>query len=192
MQSHIRRARVCLAVTCHLHCWRNDQDLLRDNAVTREWNGYRNKSQHRKFTLEKKSILPLQRGHEPRIFRPRTWRSTTELSRCHIHIRTNEEGREEEKREDQHRERRGRENVVRMWSDTPLYGKCIWILISAFNRVLTTTPLSGSGSVRLTERLLIASPFYGKCFWILNGAFNSVTVDNRIVGRRGVFTGWSK
>ena len=52
--------------------------------------------------------------------------------------------------------------------------------------------VSGSGSVRLTEILLTTTPFYGKCFWILNSAFNSVTVDNRIVGRRGVFTEGSK
>ena len=45
-ESHIRRVCVCLAVTCHLHFWRNDRDLLRATAVTRGWNGYRNKSQH--------------------------------------------------------------------------------------------------------------------------------------------------
>ena len=34
----------CLAVTCHLHCWQNDRDLLRATAVTRGWNGYQNES----------------------------------------------------------------------------------------------------------------------------------------------------
>ena len=29
-----------LAVTCHLHFWQNDRDLLRATAVTRGWNGY--------------------------------------------------------------------------------------------------------------------------------------------------------
>ena len=29
MQSHIRKVYACLAVTCHLHFWQNDQDLLR-------------------------------------------------------------------------------------------------------------------------------------------------------------------
>ena len=29
MQSHIHEVYACLAVTCHLHFWRNDQDLLR-------------------------------------------------------------------------------------------------------------------------------------------------------------------
>ena len=54
MQSHVRKVYACLAVTCHLHFWQNDRDLLRATAVTRGWNGYRNKSQHRKSTLEKK------------------------------------------------------------------------------------------------------------------------------------------
>ena len=40
------------AVICHLHFWQTDRDLLRATAVTRGWNGYRNKSQHRKLTLE--------------------------------------------------------------------------------------------------------------------------------------------
>ena len=42
MQSHIRKVYACLAVTCHLHFWKNDRDLLRATAVTRGWNGYRN------------------------------------------------------------------------------------------------------------------------------------------------------
>ena len=51
MQSHIRHT--CLAVTRHLHFWHNDLDRLRVTAVTRGWNGHRNKSQHRKLTTEK-------------------------------------------------------------------------------------------------------------------------------------------
>ena len=51
MQSHIRKAHACLAVTCHLHFWQNDLDLLSANAVTRGWNEYRNKSQLRYQTL---------------------------------------------------------------------------------------------------------------------------------------------
>ena len=35
MRSHIRKVYACLAVTCHLHFWQNDQDLLRGTAVTR-------------------------------------------------------------------------------------------------------------------------------------------------------------
>ena len=59
MQSHIRKLYVYLAVTCHLHVWQNDRDLLRATAVTRGWNGYQNKSQHKRLTLEKK-ILPIR------------------------------------------------------------------------------------------------------------------------------------
>ena len=53
------RVYACLTVTCHLHFWQNDRDLLRATAVTRGWNGYRNKSQRRKSTLEKKLLPPL-------------------------------------------------------------------------------------------------------------------------------------
>ena len=59
IQSHTGRVYVCLAVTCHLHVWQNDRDLLRATAVTRGWNGYRNKSQHRKLTVENKFLPPL-------------------------------------------------------------------------------------------------------------------------------------
>ena len=33
MQSHIRRTHACLAVTCHLHFWQNDQDFFHATAV---------------------------------------------------------------------------------------------------------------------------------------------------------------
>ena len=75
MQSHIRKVYACLAVTCHLRFWQNDRDLLRAAAVTRGWNGYRNKSQHRKLTLEKKILPPLQQGFEPATFWSRVQRS---------------------------------------------------------------------------------------------------------------------
>ena len=68
MQSHIHKVYACLAVTCRLHFWQNDRGLLRATAVTREWNGYRNKSQHRKLTLEKKILPPLLQGFEPATF----------------------------------------------------------------------------------------------------------------------------
>ena len=35
MQSHLRKVYVCLAVTCHLHFWPHDRDLLRATAETR-------------------------------------------------------------------------------------------------------------------------------------------------------------
>ena len=61
----------CLAVTCHLHFWQNDRDFLCATVVTRGWNGYRNKSQHRKSTLEKKILPPFQQGFEPATFQSR-------------------------------------------------------------------------------------------------------------------------
>ena len=74
MQSHIRKVYACLAVTCQLHFWQNDRDLLLATAVTRGWNGYRNKSQHRKSTMEKKILPPLQQGFEPATFQSRVRR----------------------------------------------------------------------------------------------------------------------
>ena len=68
MQSHIHKVYACLSVTCHLRFWQNDQGLLHATAVTRGWNGYWNKSQHRKLTMEKKILLPLQQGFEPTTF----------------------------------------------------------------------------------------------------------------------------
>ena len=67
-KSHIHKVYACLAVTCHLHFWQNDRDFLRATVVTRGWNGYRNKSQHRKSTLEKKILPPFQQGFEPATF----------------------------------------------------------------------------------------------------------------------------
>ena len=43
--------------------------------VTRGWNGYRNKSQHIKLTLEKKILLPLLQGFEPATFQSWVWHS---------------------------------------------------------------------------------------------------------------------
>ena len=68
---HIRKVYACLAVTCHLHFWQNVRDFLRATVVTRGWNGYRNKSQHRKSTLEKKILPPFQQGFEPATFQSR-------------------------------------------------------------------------------------------------------------------------
>ena len=61
----------CLAVTCHLHFWQNDRDFWRATVVTRGWNGYQNKSQHRKSTLEKKILPPFQQGFKPATFQSR-------------------------------------------------------------------------------------------------------------------------
>ena len=76
----IRRVHVSLAVTCHLHFWQNGQDLSRAAAITRGWNDYRNKGQHRMLTKEKIILPPLLTGLEPATSRTRVRRSTTGLS----------------------------------------------------------------------------------------------------------------
>ena len=53
--THIHRVHVCLAITCHLHFWQNDGDLLWTTAVTWGWNIYQKKgteswSGRRKFS----------------------------------------------------------------------------------------------------------------------------------------------
>ena len=68
IRSHILWMHVCLAVTCHLHFWQNDQDLLHSTAVSWGWNSYWNEIQHRKLTLEKKILLLLLLGLEPETF----------------------------------------------------------------------------------------------------------------------------
>ena len=75
MQSYISKVHAHLAVTCHPHFWQNDRGLLRATAVTRGWNGYRNKIQHRKLTMEKKILPPLLQGFEPTTFWSRVRRS---------------------------------------------------------------------------------------------------------------------
>ena len=47
----IRKEHVYLSVTCHLHFWQNDRDLLRAAAVTRWSNGYRKKGSAQKIDL---------------------------------------------------------------------------------------------------------------------------------------------
>ena len=88
MQSHLPNVHTCLAVTCHLHFRQNGRDLLRDTAITRGWNGYRNKSQHRKFTLDKKILPPLLQGLEPATLQSRSTHTHTLLlitrGRAHV------------------------------------------------------------------------------------------------------------
>ena len=56
IQSHIHMVDVCSAAACHLHFWQNDGGYFLCYCSNMEWNAYRNKSQHRKLTLEKKII----------------------------------------------------------------------------------------------------------------------------------------
>ena len=88
---HIRKVYACLAVTCHLHFWQNGRDFLRATVVTRGWNGYRNKSQHRKSTPEKKILPPFQQGFEPATFQSRVrcsnhWAIPAPLTRNNIMV----------------------------------------------------------------------------------------------------------
>ena len=48
---------MCLAVTCRLHVWQNDRDLLRAAAVTQGWNGYRNEASVHKGELGRLSDI---------------------------------------------------------------------------------------------------------------------------------------
>ena len=80
MQTHLRRVRVCFAVTCYLHLCQNYQDHLRATAVTQGCYSYRNNSQHRKLTLEKRILPSLPPGFEHETFRSRVRRSNTEPS----------------------------------------------------------------------------------------------------------------
>ena len=75
MQSHIRKVYACSAVTCHLHFGQNDRDLLCATAVTVGWNRYRNKSQHKKSTLEKTILPPLLQEFKPTTFQSWVWHS---------------------------------------------------------------------------------------------------------------------
>ena len=75
---------MCLAVTCHLHLWQNDRDLLGATAVIRGCNGFRYPGverigQHKKLTLEKKILPPLLRGSNPGPFDHESDALTTEL-----------------------------------------------------------------------------------------------------------------
>ena len=74
------RVYACLAIICHLHVWQNDRDLSRATAVTRGRNGYWNKSQHRKSTLEKKISYCSCRDSNPGPFDHESEALITELS----------------------------------------------------------------------------------------------------------------
>ena len=80
MQSHICKVYACLAVTCHLHFWQNDWDLLRATVVTQGCNRYQNTSQHRKLMLEKKISCHSCKDLNPVTFSHVSSTLTTELS----------------------------------------------------------------------------------------------------------------
>ena len=70
---------VCLAVTCHLHFWQNDQDLLRAAAVSREWSTYQTDTEISvsadSWPWRRNILSPVLRGLEPETFRSQVLRS---------------------------------------------------------------------------------------------------------------------
>ena len=79
-QSHIRKVYACLAVTCHLHFWQNDRGLLRATAVTRGWNGCRNKVITDSWPCRRKFSRPSCMDSNQRPFNHESGVLTTELS----------------------------------------------------------------------------------------------------------------
>ena len=80
IQSHIGRVYACLAVTCNLHFWQNDQDLLRATAVTRGWNGYRNRVSTESWPWRRKFSRRSCRDSKPGPLDHESDTLTTELS----------------------------------------------------------------------------------------------------------------
>ena len=70
----------CLAVTCHLHFWQNDRDLLRATAVTRGWYGYRNKSHTESWPWKRKLSRRSRRDSNPLPYNHESGALTTKLS----------------------------------------------------------------------------------------------------------------
>ena len=83
MQSHIRKVYACLAVTCHLHFWQNDRDLLRATAITRRSYGGGTDTEIRVSTdsrpRRRKFSRRSSRDSNPRRFNYESGALTTEL-----------------------------------------------------------------------------------------------------------------
>ena len=69
---HVTSCKAACMFSCNPPFWQTGRDLLRATEVTRGWNGYQNKNQHRRFTLENKIIL---QGLKPATFHSQVWRS---------------------------------------------------------------------------------------------------------------------
>ena len=80
MQSHIRKVYACLAVTCHLHFWQNDCDLLRATVVTQGWNGYWNRVGTESWPWRRKFSRCSSRDSNLWPFNHKSGALTTELS----------------------------------------------------------------------------------------------------------------
>ena len=90
IQSHIGRVYMCLAVTCHMHFWQNDWDLLCATAVTQGWNGYEIRVSTERWPWRKK-ISRWSCRDEPGTFQSQLWRSnqwaipTPTMTHTHTH-----------------------------------------------------------------------------------------------------------
>ena len=80
MQSHIRKVYACLTVTCHLHFWQNDQDLLRAAAVTRGGTDTEIRVSTESRPWRRKFSRRSSRDSNPRPFNHESGALTTELS----------------------------------------------------------------------------------------------------------------
>ena len=80
IQRHIGMVHACLAVTCHLYFWWNNWDLLGATGVTRVEYRNKTKSQHWRWTLEKKISCCSCRDLNPGPFSHESDVLTTELS----------------------------------------------------------------------------------------------------------------
>ena len=87
MQSHIHRVHACLDVTCHLHFWQNDRDLLHITVITvggaqgGGWGGGRatGTSQHTKLAWRRKFSRHSCQVSNQRHFNHESSALTTEL-----------------------------------------------------------------------------------------------------------------
>ena len=80
MQSHIHNVCACLAVTCHLHLWQNDRDLLRATAVTRGGTDTEIRVSAESRPWRRQFSRRSSRDSKPRPFDHKSGALTTELS----------------------------------------------------------------------------------------------------------------
>ena len=96
---HLLKVYACLAVTCHLHFWQDDRDLLRATAVTQGWNGYRNRSQHRSWLWRRKFSRRSRRDSNPattfqsRVRRSNHWATPAPYEKCKKAMKQSNSGR---------------------------------------------------------------------------------------------------
>ena len=79
MQSRIHKVYACLAVTCHLHFWRNDRDLLSATAVTRGGTDTEIRVSTESRPCRRKFSRRSSRDSNPRPFNHESGALTTEL-----------------------------------------------------------------------------------------------------------------